>query len=113
QPGGLRLIFPASAEGARSNSTTATALRSRLPATLPPTAAGYDHRQLFPDVIDVMIRLLTDRGAALIGNLERAQTPALSVPGKYANDVQQWWWGIAQENSRVYTRRIVVNARPL
>jgi prepilin-type N-terminal cleavage/methylation domain-containing protein len=113
QPGGLRLIFPASPNGALSNATGTTALRSRLPANTPTTAGNYNHRFLFPDVVDVMVRILTSEGAALIANLERVQTPALPVPLKYNNNVQQWWWGVAQENSRVYTRRIVVNARPL
>lgn len=112
QPGGLRLIFPANSNGALSNSTTATALRSRLPSSMPATADDYDHRVLFPDVVDVMIRILTDQGAAMIANIERVQTPALTVPAKYNNNVQEWWWGVAQENSRVYTRRIVVNANP-
>jgi hypothetical protein len=66
-----------------------------------------------PDVVDVMVRILTDEGSALISNLERVQTPALTIPAKYNNNAQEWWWGVAQENSRVYTRRIVLNAKPL
>ena len=64
------------------------------------------------DVVDVMVRILTDEGAALINNIEKAQTPAPIMPQKYLN-AQEWWWGLAQENSRVYTRRIVLNAKPL
>ena len=45
--------------------------------------------------------------------MERVQTPALTIPAKYNNNAQEWWWGVAQENSRVYTRRIVLNAKPL
>jgi prepilin-type N-terminal cleavage/methylation domain-containing protein len=113
QPGGLRLIFPANANGGLSNATTTTALRSQLPSSTPTTAENYDHRFLFPDVVDVMIRVLTEEGTALIANMERVQTPALTVPAKYNNNVQEWWWGTAQEHSRVYTRRVVVNAKPL
>ena len=66
-----------------------------------------------PDVVDVMVRILTDEGAAQIANMERVQTPALTIPAKYNNNAQQWWWGVAEENSRVYTRRIVLNAKSL
>lgn len=108
--GGLRLIFPASASGALSNSGTAR-LRGSLPSSTP--VAAWGTAQPFPDVVDVMIRILTDEGAALIANMEKVQTPALVVPQKYNSNALQWWWGVAQENSRVYTRRIVLNAKPL
>jgi prepilin-type N-terminal cleavage/methylation domain-containing protein len=111
-PGGLRLIFPANASGSLSNATNAP-LRARLPSNTPASTPNYSHLSLFPEVVDVMIRILTGQGAALIANMERVQSPALTVPPKYNNNVQEWWWGIAQENSRVYTRRIVVNAKPL
>ncbi len=110
-PGRLRLIFPANANGGFSNST-GVPLRGQLPSSTPSTAPDYNYRFLFPDVIDVMVRILTDEGAALIANMERNQTPALIVPQKYNSNAQQWWWGVAQENSRVYTRRIVINAQP-
>ena len=110
-PGGLRLIFPVNASGALSNSPQT--LRSTLPANTPPTAPNYSLRSLFPDVIDVMVRVLTDDGAALIANIEKTQTPQLTVPLKYNGNAQQWWWGVAQENSRAYTRRIVLNVKPL
>lgn len=108
QPGKLRLIFPATAAGALSNSATAK-LRSSLPSSLSP--AQWGSQQPFPDVIDVMVRILTDEGAAQIFNIEKLQTPALVVPTKYNSNAQQWWWGLAMENSRVYTRRIVLNGK--
>lgn len=109
--GGLRLIFPATPAGVLTNSPQP--LRAQLPAETSATAAGYNPRFLFPDVVDVMVRILTDEGAARIAELERVQTPALAVPQKYNGNVQQWWWGVAEENSRVYTRRIVVPTKPL
>jgi hypothetical protein len=111
-PGGLRLIFPANANGTPSNATNAP-LRGRLPSTTPTTVENYDRLTIFPDVIDVMVRILTEQGAQLMANVERIQTPTLPVPAKYNNNAQEWWWGVAQENSHVYTRRIVVNAKPL
>jgi hypothetical protein len=120
--GGLKLIFPAVASGAGStvvlrpgysppSSLLPTKLLASLPSTTPVTAGNY--QQLMPDVVDVMVRILTDEGAALIANMERVQTPALTIPQKYNNNAQQWWWGVAEENSRVYTRRIVLNAKSL
>lgn len=106
-PGGLRLIFPATAGGALTNSPQP--LRSQLPAHTPVTSANY--RLIFPDVIDVMVRILTDRGAEAIALIESPNAPA--VPQKYNNNAQQWWWGVAEENSRVYTRRIVLNSETL
>ena len=108
--GGLRLVFPANANGALAN-TANSRLLAALPSGTPPSEWGNRHP--FPDVIDVMVRVLTDKGAELIANLERVQTPALAVPQKYQNNVQQWWWGVAEENSRVYTRRIVLHSAPL
>lgn len=111
QPGGLRLIFPATAAGALSNNVTSTRLQATLPSTTPATPENF--AQLMPDVVDVMVRILSEEGARLIDNLEKNQTPAPVVPTKYSGNAQQWWWGVAQENSRVYTRRIVVNAKPI
>ena len=108
-PGGLRLIFPATAAGALNN--LPQPLRSQFPSDTPVTSSNY--RQLFPDVVDIMVRFLTDEGAALMANIEKVQTPALTVPVKYNSNALQWWWGVAEENSRVYTRRVVFNAKPL
>jgi type II secretory pathway pseudopilin PulG len=110
-PGGLRLIFPANAAGSLSNNPQA--LSARLRSDTPTTDPAYNFRFLMPDVIDVMVRILTDRGAADIANIEKIVTPALPVPQKYNNNAAAWWWGIAEEHSRVYTRRIVLNAKPL
>ena len=109
-PGGLRLIFPATGTGALSNSATVR-LRGSLPPNTP--VSQWGSAQPFPDVVDVMIRVLTDEGAAQIANIEKVQNPSLVVPQKYNSNAQEWWWGIALENSQVYTRRIVINAKPL
>jgi hypothetical protein len=111
QEGGLRLIFPATSAGALSNSPQP--LRAQLRGATPPTAPGYNFRFLFPDVVDVMVRVLTDEGAAQLKRMEALQNPALVPPLKYNSNAQQWWWGVAVENSRVYTRRIVLNAKPI
>ena len=109
-PGGLRLIFPTNASGALNNAPLP--LRAQLPSSMPPTTEGYSAQSLCPDVIDVMVRILTEEGAALIADIE-STTPKVGTtpPQKYTNNAQEWWWGLARENSRVYTRRIVRGAK--
>ncbi|MSU22929.1 MAG: hypothetical protein EXS32_03800 [Opitutus sp.] len=109
-PGGLRLIFPADASG-KPTGTANSRYRASVSSTTPVTSGNFS--TLFPDVIDVMLRVLTDDGAALIANIEKNQTPALTAPVKYNSNAQAWWWGVAQENSRVYTRRIVLRQQSL
>ncbi|MES2694670.1 MAG: prepilin-type N-terminal cleavage/methylation domain-containing protein [Verrucomicrobiota bacterium] len=110
RPGGLRLVFPANAAGAPAGTATST-YRPTLPSDAP-QSEWSSTTQPFPEVVDVMVRILTDEGALQIANIEKLQTPALQMPQRYLN-ASAWWWGVAQENSRVYTRRIVLNAKPL
>lgn len=56
-------------------------------------------RHGFPAVADVMLRVLTDEGARQIAALEAGQ-----VTGD--------WWAIATANSRVFTRRILLEVNP-
>jgi len=108
KPDGLRLVFPAADEtGTPSNATTAR-LRAQLPATTVATSTNYD--LVFPDVVEVMVRILTDEGARLIGEYER---PGNQLTPPAGVNPQQYWWQIATANSQVYTRRIVINAKPL
>lgn len=110
-PGGLRLVFPAADETGRLGNAATARLRGQLP---PGTPVASDNFNLhFPDVVDVMVRVLTEEGVAALANVERNQAPLPPAPLKYGSNVQQWWWGVAQENSRVYTRRIVLRVQPL
>ena len=72
------------------------------------TAANFN--QLMPEVVDVMVRILTDDGARLIALYEQANTPLTLPAGRNA---QQYWWDLAMAHSQVFTRRIVINAKPL
>lgn len=69
-------------------------------ATSNPAApiSGYNYG--FPEVAEVMVRVLTDEGVLLISNLEA---------GLIAGD----WWEIALANSRVYSRRVEIKGRSL
>jgi type II secretory pathway pseudopilin PulG len=68
-------------------------------ASEPPT--GADIAKRFPDVADVMIRVLTTEGVRQIQALENN-----------ASDGRDWW-AIATANSKVFTRRIALNPSPL
>ncbi len=109
RPGALRLVFPADNAG-RPAGNANSRYRPTLPPHTPP--AQWGGAQPYPEVVDIMVRILTDEGAAQIANLERVQNPALTVPAKYNGNAAQWWWGVATENSRVYTRRVVLQAKP-
>lgn len=65
-----------------------------------------DFNNPFPDVVDVMVRILTQEGARLIQNLEEGRLPPEGT-------FDEAWWAIAEEHSRVFTQRIYVNTRPL
>ena len=59
----------------------------------------------FPDVIDVMVRVLTSSGADVIASFEEG---LISSPSGISNEA--YWWQLAEENSYVYVRRIRVLA---
>jgi len=95
--GNLVLVFPTSNTNRGFAVTTDT--------TLAPggSSFGYGGSMTygFPDVAEVFVRVLTEEGARRIEALESGKLPGLD------------WWTIATANSQVYTRRIVLNARPL
>jgi hypothetical protein len=57
-----------------------------------------------------MVRVLTDEGARLISTFEQPNSP-LTLPA--GMNAQTYWWQLATANSEVFTRRIVLNAKPL
>lgn len=58
----------------------------------------------YPDVADVMVRILTEEGARLINVME--DTPGLVVrPATFATDAE-WWWAVVESHSHVFVRRI-------
>jgi hypothetical protein len=61
-----------------------------------PSTAG-EAGMRFPAVADVLVRVLTDEGARQIAALESGQ-----ITGD--------WWAIAEADSKVFTRRILINA---
>ncbi len=57
-----------------------------------------------PEVADVMLRILTEHGATLLAEMENGDGRILR-PATYPSDAE-WWWGVVEAHSRVYTRRI-------
>ena len=54
---------------------------------------------LFPDVVDVMVRVLSEEGARILESFEN---------GDFPNMEEVDWWSIAEEHSKVYFRRIKI-----
>ncbi|WP_197456958.1 PulJ/GspJ family protein [Cephaloticoccus capnophilus] len=59
----------------------------------------------FPDVVEVMLRVMTERGAA---QLEQMELGLVTRPPGYASD-EEWWWAQVLAESRVYSTRILLN----
>lgn len=108
QASGLRLVFPAANQNGAATNVTTARLRAQLPSTTVTDSTNYNF--VMPDVVDVMVRILTDEGARLIATYEQANSP-LTIPTGI--NAQQFWWQLALANSQVFTRRIVISAQPL
>lgn len=108
QATGLRLVFPAANETGTASNAANARLRARLPANTVTDSASYN--LVMPEVVDVMVRILTDEGARLIATFEQANSPLLLPAGVNA---QQYWWQLATAHSQVFTRRIVLPTQPL
>lgn len=85
----------------------------------PSTSADVSHQAVgnslasdsrFPEVIDVMIRVLTDEGATQLEAMETGRIP--TRPPNYASD-GDWWWAVVEANSKVFTRRIEIRGSAL
>jgi hypothetical protein len=103
--GSLRLIFPAAVDGTPTTASPPAAETVHLAGG----AAGSNgdrYSEAFPEVIDVMIRVLDSEGARRIAAYEdgRLNPPPGTDPGDY-------WWTLAEANSAVFTRRIVMASR--
>jgi prepilin-type N-terminal cleavage/methylation domain-containing protein len=63
----------------------------------------------YPEVVDLMIRILTEEGATLLEAIESGRVPR---PPSYGTDAE-WWWGVVEANSRVFTRRVAIKGGAL
>lgn len=58
----------------------------------------------YPEVADVMLRILTEEGATLLEAIEAGRVPR---PPLYGTDAA-WWWAVVEANSKVFIRRIEI-----
>ncbi len=58
----------------------------------------------FPDVADILVRILSEAGATLI---EAIETGRVTRPTNYATDAE-WWWAVVEANSAVFIRRVEI-----
>jgi prepilin-type N-terminal cleavage/methylation domain-containing protein len=65
-------------------------------------SAANDSR--FPTVVDVLVRVLSEEGAALVEAMERGR---VERPPQHASDAA-WWWAVVEANSTVFIRRIEI-----
>lgn len=84
-------------------------LRRTFPAGSSSLSHAAPQDDAFPVVADVMMRILTADGA---GRLDAIEQGRVVRPPEYASDAA-WWWAVAEANSRVFTRRIVLQGGPL
>ncbi len=63
---------------------------------------GTGNDNEFPDVADIMVRLLSEEGAAQLESIERGR---VTRPAVYSYDAD-WWWAVVEANSEVFVIRI-------
>jgi prepilin-type N-terminal cleavage/methylation domain-containing protein len=115
ESGSLRLVFPAvaaplggmPAAGAPTRAAPPAAETEHLARCVSPSIDDA-YCQAYPQVADVMLRVLDDEGARLLAAYEagRLQPPE----GVSAAD---YWWTLASAHSQVLTRRILIASHPL
>jgi type II secretory pathway pseudopilin PulG len=63
----------------------------------------------FPAVVDVLVRVLSEEGAALVEAMESGR---VERPPQHASDAA-WWWAVVEANSMVFIRRIEIKGGAL
>jgi prepilin-type N-terminal cleavage/methylation domain-containing protein len=63
----------------------------------------------FPEVVDMMVRILSEEGATLIEAMEAGR---VSRPANFATDAE-WWWLVVETHSAVFIRRVEIKGGAL
>lgn len=79
----------------------------RIPANAPPYYLPQN--DAIPTEADLMVRILSDKGATLVSNIENELVK--KKPPEFATDAD-WWWSIVKANSQVYVRHVNLLNRP-
>jgi hypothetical protein len=61
----------------------------------------------FPEVADVVVRILSEEGATLIDAMEAGRVVR---PAAYATDAD-WWWAVVEAHSAVFVQRVETKGR--
>lgn len=69
-------------------------------------ASTGDDGTRYPDVADVMIRILSGDGVRRLDAMEKSNG-AITRPRDFPNDAA-WWWSVVEAHSRVFARRIEI-----
>ena len=95
---GLRAVFPADSAGVFSSEDF-----EHLATTDPEARTGGNpFSTIYPDVVDVMVRVLTVQGAEAIRAFEEGDT---TRPATFSSN-DEFWWYLANQYSHVFVRRI-------
>ena len=106
EQGRRRLVFPAALDGTPSGALPPSGETEHL-VRAGADDGGDSHGHAFPEVVEVMIRVLDGEGARLIAAFEAGR---LNPP--VGMDDGDYWWTLAEAHSEVFTQQIVIAARP-
>jgi len=115
---GLRLIFPADTDGdiyESEDPDMADVRESMVPsnddishlATTDPEDRKNDnfYSTIYPEVVDVMVRVLTMEGTEAIRAFEKGDLKRPTDSTEFTSD-DEYWWYLAEQYSHVFVRRI-------
>ncbi|MBL62264.1 MAG: hypothetical protein CMI30_02540 [Opitutae bacterium] len=97
---GLRLVFPADRNGNLSNTDFEHLATSNFEDRDDDPDNPYS--TIYPEVVDIMVRVLTRKGELAIRSFESGDT---KLPPKFSS-ADEYWWYLAEQNSHVFVRRI-------
>lgn len=72
------------------------------------TGTGRAAEIRFPEVVDVIVRLLGDEGVRAVAAIEEGRVVR---PSLFATDAE-WWWSVVEANSTVHVRRVEIRRDP-
>ncbi len=103
--GALAEVYPVDRRAASASS----GFNQNFVASNIPAAAAASTAYGYPAVAEVFVRILSSEGVRLINAFEAG---LISLPAGFASD-DAYWWELAEQNSKVFTRRIEIRSSAL